>query len=142
MKERRQDTKSAICLAQVMSTIEHNEGMNGDMYNSAEFEIFDRKFYMNSDGVNMGASSVALLFWTIIYKIALIVIELAVFLISPGFARHYLGKYMWLFIVGIAVNVVSIFLYSIIVFSKNGAKNIAYFCTWLLHKLRIVSLVI
>ena len=95
--------------------------------------------YMNSDGVNMGASSVALLFWTIIYKIALIVIELAVFLISPGFARHYLGKYMWLFIVGIAVNVVSIFLYSIIVFSKNGAKNIAYFCTWLLHKLRIVK---
>lgn len=50
MKERRQDTKSAICLAQVMSTIEHNEGINGDIYNSAEFKIFDRKFYMNSDG--------------------------------------------------------------------------------------------
>ena len=50
MKRRSNETKSAICLAQVMSTIEHNEGINGDIYNSAEFEIFDRKFYMNSDG--------------------------------------------------------------------------------------------
>lgn len=50
MKERRQDTKSAICLAQVMSTITHNEGMTGDLYNSAEFTIFDRQFYMNSEG--------------------------------------------------------------------------------------------
>ncbi len=95
--------------------------------------------YMKSDGINMGASSVALLFWTIIYKVALIVVETLVFIFMHGFARQYLGKYMWLFVVGILVNVISIFLYSIIVFSKNGAKNIAYFATWLLHKLRIVK---
>ena len=95
--------------------------------------------YMNSDGINMGASSVTLLFWTIIYKIALVIIEGFVFIFMNGFARQYIGKYMWLFIIGIIVNVVSIFLYSIVVFSKNGARNIAYFATWLLHKLHIVK---
>lgn len=94
--------------------------------------------YMKNDGINIGASSVTLLFWTIIYKIALVVIEALIFIFMNSFAGEYLGKYMWLFIVGIIVNVVSIFLYSIVVFSKNGAKNIAYFATWVLHKLRIV----
>lgn len=95
--------------------------------------------YMRGDGINMGASSVTLLFWTIIYKIALIIIELFIFIFMNGFAIRYLGGDMWLFILGIAVNVVSIFLYSVVVFSENGAKNIAYFATWLLHKLRIVK---
>lgn len=95
--------------------------------------------YMNNDGINMGASSVTLLFWTIIYKIALVIIELFVFIFMHGFAKQYIGRYMWLFVIGIIVNVVSIFLYSIVVFSKNGAKNIAYFATWLLHKLHIVK---
>lgn len=31
--------------------------------------------YMKADGINMGASSVAMLFWTIIYKIALVIVE-------------------------------------------------------------------
>ncbi len=94
--------------------------------------------YMNNDGINMGASSVTLLFWTIIYKVALIIVEALVFIFMYSFARQHLKGYMWLFIIGIIVNVVSIFLYSIIVFSQNGAKNIAYFATWLLHKLRLV----
>lgn len=95
--------------------------------------------YMRNDGINIGASSVTLLFWTIIYKIALVIIELFVFIFMHGFARSNIRGYMWLFITGIIVNVVSIFLYSVVVFSKNGAKNIAYFATWLLHKLRIVK---
>lgn len=95
--------------------------------------------YMRNDGINIGASSVTLLFWTIIYKIALIVIESFVFIFMHGFAKSSIRGYMWLFVTGIIVNVVSIFLYSVVVFSKNGAKNIAYFVTWLLHKLRIVK---
>lgn len=95
--------------------------------------------YMHDDGINIGASSVTLLFWTIIYKIALVVVEAFVFIFMHGFAKSSLRGDMWLFVVGIIVNVVSIFLYSIVVFSKNGAKNIAYFATWLLHKLRIVK---
>ncbi len=95
--------------------------------------------YMHSDGINIGASSVTLLFWTIIYKIALVVVEAFVFIFMHGFAKNSLRGDMWLFVVGIIVNVVSIFLYSIIVFSENGAKNITYFATWLLHKLRIVK---
>ncbi|HBA97592.1 MAG TPA: hypothetical protein DCZ23_05745 [Lachnospiraceae bacterium] len=95
--------------------------------------------YMRSDGINIGASSVTLLFWTIIYKIALVVIESFVFIFMHGFARTSLRGYMWLFVTGIIVNVVSIFLYSVVVFSENGAKNIAYFATWFLHKLKIVK---
>ncbi len=95
--------------------------------------------YMKGDGINVGASSVTLLFWTIIYKIALIVVEGLIFIFMPGFAIQYIGKYMWLFLIGIGVNVISIVLYSIIVFSKNGARNITYFVTWVLHKLHIVK---
>lgn len=94
--------------------------------------------YMSADGINMGASSVALLFWTIIYKIALILIEGVVFLWKRDLLVRALGRYQWLFLLGITVNVVSIVLYGIVVFSKNGAKNIAGFVTWLLHKLHIV----
>lgn len=94
--------------------------------------------YMSADGINMGASSVALLFWTIIYKIALVLIEGVVFFWKRDLLVRALGGYMWLFLLGIAVNVVSIVLYGIVVFSKNGAKNIAGFVTWLLHKLHIV----
>lgn len=95
--------------------------------------------YMKADGINMGASSVALLFWTIIYKVALLIVEGYIFLFYKSFAVEALGRYMWLFLVGIAVNVVSIFLYSVIVFSKNGARRIVYFTTWVLHKFHVVK---
>lgn len=94
--------------------------------------------YMNADGINMGASSVALLFWTIIYKVALVLIEGVIFFWKRDFLLQALGGYRWLFLLGIAVNVVSIVLYGIVVFSKNGAKKIVGFVTWILHKLRIV----
>lgn len=94
--------------------------------------------YMNADGINMGASSVALLFWTIIYKVALVLIEGVIFFWKRDFLIQALGRYQWLFLLGIGVNVVSIVLYGIVVFSKNGAKKIVGFVTWLLHKLRIV----
>lgn len=95
-------------------------------------------YYMHEEGINAGASSVTLLFWTIIYKVVLVVFEIYVFLFHFQFAIKYLGGYMWLFIVGMAVNIISIVLYSIIVFSETGAKKIAYFGTWILHKLKIV----
>ena len=94
--------------------------------------------YMNADGINMGASSVALLFWTIIYKVALVLIEGVIFFWKRDFLLQALGGYRWLFLLGIAVNIVSIVLYGIVVFSKNGAKKIVGFVTWILHKLRIV----
>lgn len=95
--------------------------------------------YMHDDGINAGASSVTLLFWTIIYKVVLVVFEAYVFIFHRDMAFHYLGGYMWLFIIGMVVNVVSILLYSIIVFSKSGAQKIVYFVTWLLHKLHVVK---
>lgn len=94
--------------------------------------------YMNMDGINMGVSSVALLFWTIIYKVALLLIEAGVLLWKYDFVVQALGKYQWLFWLGIAVNAVSIVLYGLIVFSKNGARNIVRLATWLLYQLRIV----
>lgn len=94
--------------------------------------------YMNMDGINMGVSTVALLFWTIIYKVALLIMEGGVLLWKHDFLVQALGKYQWLFWLGILVNAVSIVLYAVIVFSKNGARWIVRLVTWLLHKLRIV----
>ena len=53
--------------------------------------------YMKADGINMGASSVAMLFWTIIYKIALVIVEAIVVLFYHPFMVKTLGHYQWLF---------------------------------------------
>lgn len=42
-------------------------------------------YYMHEDNISIGVSSVALLFWTIIYKIALLLIEGVVMLFSGDF---------------------------------------------------------
>lgn len=49
--------------------------------------------YMKADGINMGASSVAMLFWTIIYKIALVIVEAIVVLFYHPFMVKTLGHY-------------------------------------------------
>ena len=95
-------------------------------------------YYMRQDGIPVGASTMALLFWTILYKVALLLIEGFVYLFHRNFLHHYLGRYYWLFLLGIGVTFVSILLYSVVVFSKNGAKNLAYAGTWICHKLRII----
>lgn len=95
-------------------------------------------YYMRQDGISVGISSVALLFWTIIYKVALVLIEGYVFLFHWKFLHHYMGRYYWLFQVGIIVNVVSILLYSIVVFSKNGVRMLTHAGAWICHKLRII----
>ncbi len=95
-------------------------------------------YYMRQDGLPVGISAVALLFWTIIYKIALMLIEGIVLIFFGNFLHQYLGHYYWLFLVGMAVNLVSVILYSIVVFSRNGVRNLAHFGTWICHKLRII----
>nr|MDE6851374.1 flippase-like domain-containing protein [Lachnospiraceae bacterium] len=95
--------------------------------------------YMNMDGINMGASSVALLFWTILYKLVLLVIEGVFLLWKQDFLLQALGRYQWLYWIGILVNAVSIILYGLIVFSKNGAKKIVRMAAWLLYRLHIVK---
>lgn len=94
--------------------------------------------YMNMDGINMGASSVALLFWTILYKLVLLVIQGVILVWKHDFVMQALGHYQWLYWIGILVNAVSIVLYGMVVFSRNGAKKIVRAATWLLYKLHIV----
>lgn len=95
-------------------------------------------YYMRQEGVPIGASSVALLFWTILYKVALVLMEGYVLLFHRNFLHRYIGRYYWLFLLGLAVNLVSILLYSIVVFSKNGVRVLAHGGAWLCHKLRII----
>lgn len=95
-------------------------------------------YYMRQEGVPIGISSVALLFWTIIYKVALLLIEGFVLLFCRGFLHQYIGRYYWLFWLGLSVNLVSIILYSIVVFSQNGVRNLAHAGAWLCQKLRII----
>lgn len=95
-------------------------------------------YYMRQEGVPIGASSVALLFWTILYKAALILMEGYVLIFQRDFLHRYIGRYYWLFLLGIAVNLVSILLYSIVVFSKNGVRILAHGGAWLCYKLRII----
>lgn len=95
-------------------------------------------WFMRRSGISVGASSVALLFWTILYKVALILLEGYVIIFQGDFLRLHLGKYEWLFILGMAVNIISIVLYSLVVFSKKGVQKLADLVAWFCHKVRIV----
>lgn len=95
--------------------------------------------YMHKDGIPIGASSVSLLFWTILYKMALLIIQLYALLFHYSFLREHLGEYDWLYLVGLLVNLVSVALYSIVVFSRKGVASAANMVAWLCHKLHIVK---
>jgi hypothetical protein len=95
-------------------------------------------YYMRQDGISVGVSSVALLFWTILYKAALCLVEGYVFFFQRDILHRYLGTYEWLFWLGLGVNLVSIILYSIVVFSKNGVRNLAHAGAWVCQKLRVI----
>lgn len=96
-------------------------------------------YYMRQDGIPIGASSVALLFWTIIYKVALMIVEAYALLFHHDLLKQYLGGYYWLFWLGMGVNLVSILLYSIVVFAKNGVRSLAHAGAWCCQKLRIIK---
>jgi hypothetical protein len=95
-------------------------------------------YFMRQDNISVGISSVALLFWTIIYKVALVLIEAYAFFFHRDILHRYLGSYEWLFWLGVGVNLVSIILYSIVVFSRNGVRNLAHAGAWVCQKLRVI----
>lgn len=96
-------------------------------------------YYMRDDKIPIGTSSVSLLFWTMIYKLALLIIQFFVLIFAHSFVVRTLGGYLWLYEVGIGVNLVSMILYCIIIFYTNGLRLLGRFGTWVLHKFRIIK---
>ena len=79
-------------------------------------------YYMKKDKLDIPVSTLVLMIVTITYKAVLVLIGLGVCLVGRDFLRGYLGDYMWVFYLGVALNVFCVTLMLILVFAPGLAK--------------------
>lgn len=96
-------------------------------------------YYMRDDDIPVGTSTVTLIFWTTIYKIALLSIQAVMLIFAWNFIFRALGPFWWLYVLGIGVNLFNTALYLTVVFYSKGVRVVMRGVTWLLAKLHIVK---
>lgn len=79
-------------------------------------------YYMKKDKLDIPVSTLVLMIVTITYKSVLVVIGIAVCLFGRGFLTGYLGEYMWVFYLGLGLNVFCVTLMLVLVFAPGLAK--------------------
>ncbi|MBQ8305186.1 MAG: flippase-like domain-containing protein [Blautia sp.] len=90
-------------------------------------------YYMRKDKLPVPVTTLVLMIVTITYKAVLVIIGVAVFLFCRSFLEGYLGDLMWVFYVGVLMNVFCVSGMLVLVFAPGLAK-------WIMHKgLRILE---
>ena len=79
-------------------------------------------YYMKKDRLPVPVTTLVLMIVTITYKAVLVFIGVLVCLFGRGFLRGYLGDMMWVFYLGVALNVFCVTLMMILVFAPGLAK--------------------
>ncbi len=96
-------------------------------------------FYFRDYDVPIGASGVALLLWTTIYKVALLVIQVVLLIFKRDFIFSSLGAYSWMYFLGMGVNIFNTVLYSVVVFWPTSVRSIVDLVMKLVKKLRFIK---
>ncbi len=94
--------------------------------------------WMKRDGLDFGVSSLVLLVVTLAYKAALIILSLVFFLFNTRFVLSHLGFMLYVFILGLILNIAFCVFLAIVIFKPEPARKAA---TWILNvlcKLRLV----
>lgn len=94
--------------------------------------------WMKRDGLDFGVSSLVLLVVTLAYKLALIVLSLVLFLFNANFVLDNLGFMLYVFILGLVLNLAFCTLLAVVIFRPNPARKIAKGGLNLLCKCRLV----
>lgn len=81
-------------------------------------------YYMKKDKLPVPVTTLVLMIVTITYKAVLVIIGLLVCLFGRGFLKGYLGDMMWVFYLGVALNVFCVTLMMVLVFAPGLAKGI------------------
>lgn len=96
-------------------------------------------FYMKKDKLPIPVTTLVLMIVTITYKAVLVVIGLVICLFGGGFLRGYLGDYMWVFYLGVGLNVFCVTFMMILVFAPGLAKWIMVTGLKLIEHIRILK---
>ena len=96
-------------------------------------------FYMKKDKLPIPVTTLVLMIVTITYKAVLVVIGLLVCLFGENFLRGYLGDYMWVFYLGVGLNVLCVTFMLILVFAPGLAKWIMVKGLKLIEHIRILK---
>lgn len=96
-------------------------------------------YYMKKNDIPIPLATVILLVITIIYKFVLVVMGLFLMVFNPGFINEYLGDVLFVFYLGVGLNIFSVISMVILVFNQSLAKFIMLKGLRILEKLRILK---
>lgn len=94
--------------------------------------------WMKRDGLDFGISSLVLLVVTLVYKMALVVLSLVLFLFNSTFVLDNLGFMLYIFILGLVLNLVFCVFLAVVIFRPEPARRAAQWILKILCKLRLV----
>ena len=94
--------------------------------------------WMKRDGLDFGVSSLVLLVVTLAYKLALVVLSLVLFIFNAGFVLDNLGFMLYVFLLGLVLNLAFCAFLVVVIFRPNPARKIAKGGLNLLCKFRLV----
>lgn len=81
-------------------------------------------YYMKKDKLPIPVTTLVLMIVTITYKAVLVFIGVVVCVLGRGFLKGYLGNLMWVFYLGVGLNVFCVSLMLVLVFAPGLAKNL------------------
>lgn len=77
---------------------------------------------MKKDKLPIPVTTLVLMIVTITYKAVLVVIGIVIWILGRGFLEGYLGQYMWVFYLGVGLNIFCVTFMMILVFAPGLAK--------------------
>ena len=96
-------------------------------------------FYMKKDRLPVPVTTLVLMIVTITYKAVLVLIGVLVCFFGRGFLSGYLGDFMWVFYLGVFLNVFCVSFMMILVFAPGLAKLIMVNGLKILEKLHLLK---
>ena len=96
-------------------------------------------FYMKKDKLPIPVTTLVLMIVTITYKAVLVLVGVLVLLFGHGFLMGYLGDLMWVFYVGVGLNIFCVTFMLILVFAPGLAKWIMVTGHHILEKLHLLK---
>lgn len=94
--------------------------------------------WMKRDGLDFGVSSLVLLVVTLAYKLALVALSLVLFAFNASFVLDNLGFMLYVFILGLVLNLAFCTFLAVVIFRPKPARKIAHLLLNILCKLRLV----
>ena len=95
-------------------------------------------YFMKKEKIPIPVATVILMIVTITYKLVLVVIGLGIILFAREFLHAYLGEILFVFYLGVALNVFCVTFMMVLVFHPFLAKQMMLKGLWILEKLHLM----